>query len=91
MKTKESGQPREPVPVTAIFIACLKVSLYGIGGGGGLVWARRIAVEQQRWISEQDFADLSYRESGNPPRHIYLHFCVADQRHALNLRFAKDV
>ena len=58
MKTKESGQPREPVPVTAIFIACLKVSLYGIGGGGGLVWARRIAVEQQRWISEQDFADL---------------------------------
>ena len=36
----------------------LKVSLWGIGGGGGLVWARRIAVEQARWISEEDFADI---------------------------------
>jgi len=48
----------EPVALSALFIACLKISLYGIGGGGGLVWARRIAVEQQRWIGEQDFADI---------------------------------
>jgi chromate transporter len=48
----------EPVALSALFIACLKVSLYGIGGGGGLVWARRIAVEQQRWIDERDFADI---------------------------------
>jgi hypothetical protein len=33
----------EPVSLAALFIAFLKVSLYGIGGGGGLVWARRIA------------------------------------------------
>jgi chromate transport protein ChrA len=46
------------VTLPAIFIACLKVSLYGIGGGGGLVWARRIAVEQQHWISDQDFANI---------------------------------
>ena len=46
------------VTLPALFIACLKVSLYGIGGGGGLVWARRIAVEQHRWITEQDFADI---------------------------------
>src|SRR5215216_4125523 len=53
-----SEQHPEPVPLSSIFVACLKVSLYGIGGGGGLVWARRIAVEQQRWINEQDFADI---------------------------------
>ena len=46
------------VTLPALFIACLKISLYGIGGGGGLVWARRIAVEQQRWIGEPDFADI---------------------------------
>jgi chromate transporter len=46
------------VPLTELAIAFLKVALYGIGGGGGLVWARRIAVDQRRWISEQDFADI---------------------------------
>ena len=46
------------MPLSSIFIACLKVALYGVGGGGGLVWARRIAVEQQHWISDQDFADI---------------------------------
>jgi chromate transporter len=46
------------VPLGAMAIAFLKVSLYGVGGGGGLVWARRIAVEQRRWISEQEFADI---------------------------------
>src|SRR5216684_7057852 len=46
------------VPLAALAIAFLKVALYGIGGGGGLVWARRIAVDQRRWISEQDFADI---------------------------------
>ena len=53
----ETEHPLEPVPLSALFVACLKVSLYGIGGGG-LVWAHRIAVEQQRWIDEKDFADI---------------------------------
>src|SRR5713226_4985476 len=48
----------ERVPLGALSIAFLKVSLCGIGGGGGLVWARRIAVDQRRWISEQEFADI---------------------------------
>jgi chromate transporter len=48
----------ELVPLGALFIAFLKVSLYGVGGGGGLVWSRRIAVDQRRWITEQDFADI---------------------------------
>jgi chromate transporter len=57
----DQAQPAAPaarVTLPALFVACLKISLYGIGGGGGLVWARRIAVEQQRWISDHDFADI---------------------------------
>ena len=48
----------EPVTLTALFIGFLKVSLCGIGGGGGIVWARRIAVENRRWISDREFADI---------------------------------
>ena len=54
----EHGHARGPVPLGALFVAFLKVSLCGIGGGGGLVWARRIGVEQRRWITEGEFADI---------------------------------
>jgi chromate transporter len=53
---QEDPEPR--VPLAAIFWAMLTVSLCGLGGGGGIVWARRIGVEQRRWISDQDFADI---------------------------------
>jgi len=46
----------EQVALGALFIAFLKVSLCSFGGG--LVWARRITVEQRHWISEEDFADI---------------------------------
>jgi chromate transporter len=45
-----------PVTLRALFIAFLKVSLCGFGGG--LVWARRMVVDKQHWISEHEFADL---------------------------------
>jgi chromate transporter len=45
-----------PVSLSALFIAFLTVSLCGFGGG--LVWARRIAVEKRRWISDREFADI---------------------------------
>src|SRR5262247_2967696 len=48
----------EVVSLGALFAACLKISLFGVGGGGGLVWARRIGVEHRQWISEQEFADI---------------------------------
>ena len=48
----------QAVPLAASFTAFLAVSLYGVGGGGGIVWARRIAVEKRRWISDRDFADI---------------------------------
>jgi len=34
--------------LAALSIAFLKVSLYGIGGGGGLVCARRVAIDHNR-------------------------------------------
>jgi chromate transporter len=45
-----------PVSLRALFVAFFTVSLFGFGGG--LVWARRIAVDQRRWLSEADFADI---------------------------------
>jgi chromate transporter len=52
-------QELEPaVPLAALFTAFLAVSLCGVGGGGGIVWARRIAVENRRWVSDREFADI---------------------------------
>ena len=48
----------QTVPLTALFTAFLAVSLYGVGGGGGIVWARRVAVEKRRWLSDSEFADI---------------------------------
>ena len=46
------------VPLAALFTAFLAVSLCGIGGGGGIVWARRVAVEKRRWLTDSEFADI---------------------------------
>jgi chromate transporter len=46
----------ERVSLGALFLAFLKVSLCNFGGG--LVWARRIVVEQRRWICEEEFTDI---------------------------------
>jgi chromate transporter len=46
------------VSLAALFTAFLLVSLCGVGGGGGIVWARRIAVENRRWISDEEFAEI---------------------------------
>jgi len=43
------------VSLGALFAGFLKVSLCGFGGG--LVWARRIVVERQRWMDDQEFAE----------------------------------
>jgi chromate transporter len=44
------------VSLAALFIAFLRVALLGFGGG--LVWARRIVVEQRQWTSEEEFTDI---------------------------------
>src|SRR5215471_12524126 len=43
-------------PLGAIAKAFLTVSVFGFGGG--IVWARRIAVEQQGWLSDAEFLDI---------------------------------
>jgi chromate transporter len=56
----EMAQRRElgqAVPLAALFTGFLAVSLYGVGGGG-VVWARRIAVEKHRWLTDSEFADI---------------------------------
>jgi chromate transporter len=54
-QTIEIETPAGRVTLSKLFGAFLKVSLCGFGGG--LVWARRVVVEQTRWMSEQDFAE----------------------------------
>ena len=48
----------QSVPLTALFTAFLAVSLCGVGGGGGVVWARRVAVEKRRWLNDSEFGDI---------------------------------
>ena len=49
------SDPYRRVALGALFLAFLKVSLCGFGGG--LVWARRVVVEQRRWMDDQEFAE----------------------------------
>jgi chromate transporter len=51
----ETASAGARVRLSALFIGFLKVSLLGFGGG--LVWARRVVVERQRWMNEQEFAE----------------------------------
>jgi chromate transporter len=54
--TDIAQQPKPAVSLAALFTAFLTVSLCGFGGG--IVWARRIAVDRHRWITDKDFADI---------------------------------
>lgn len=54
-QTAETRSPDARVMLSALFMGFLKVSLCGFGGG--LVWARRIVVEQQQWMNEQEFTE----------------------------------
>src|ERR1700739_4236006 len=48
----------QTVRLGALFTAFLIIALCGVGGGSGIVWARRIAVENRRWIRDGEFADI---------------------------------
>lgn len=54
----ERQQLEQAVSLASLFTAFLAVSLCGIGGGGGVVWARRVAVEKRRWLTDSEFADI---------------------------------
>jgi chromate transporter len=51
----EASVPVERVALAALFAGFLKVSMLGFAGG--LVWARRIVVEQKAWMDDREFAD----------------------------------
>ena len=55
-QTVDQKRLEEHVTLAALFVGFLKVSLLGFGGG--LVWARRIAVEQRHWVDDQEFAEI---------------------------------
>jgi chromate transporter len=46
------------VRLRAIFAGFLIISLCSAGGGSGIIWARRIAVENRRWINDEQFGDI---------------------------------
>jgi chromate transporter len=51
----ECDRAGDLVTLVSLFSSFLKVSLCGFGGG--LVWARRVVVEQRQWMDEQQFAE----------------------------------
>src|SRR5215472_6520625 len=54
----ESKELEQAVPLAALFTAFLAVSLCGVGGGGGIIWAHRVTVEKRRWLTDSEFADV---------------------------------
>src|ERR1700739_1962710 len=54
-KSAPHSHPVRRVGLGALFFAFLKVSLCGFGGG--LIWARRVVVEQRQWMDDQEFAE----------------------------------
>jgi chromate transporter len=56
MSTALSLQQPIRAPLGVIAKAFLTVSVFGFGGG--IVWARRIAVEQRGWLSDAEFLDI---------------------------------
>jgi chromate transporter len=55
LDTADTPNQRPQVTLAALFLAVLKVSLFGFGSG--LIWARRVVVEQRHWMTEQEFAE----------------------------------
>ena len=49
---------QQGVGLGALFTAFLIVSLCAVGGGSGIVLARRTTVENRRWLSDGEFADI---------------------------------
>ena len=62
-------------PLGAIAKAFLTVSVFGFGGG--IVWARRMAVEQRGWLSDAEFLDIvSLRQFLPGPNIIGIAVCT---------------
>jgi chromate transporter len=81
--TVEPPKPRLSVPLGALFLDFLKVSLLGFGGG--ILWAHRITVEQRRWLTEAEFADIiSYCQFMPGPNIVGIAVCVGAKLRGLH-------
>ncbi len=49
-----TGRPRPSV--SALFFTYLRIGLIGFGGVNA--WARRVLVEERRWVTEQEYAEV---------------------------------
>jgi chromate transporter len=66
---------RRPTTLGALFLAFLKISMYGFGGP--IVWARRILIEERHWLSDSEFADiLSFCQFLPGPNVLSLTVCI---------------
>ena len=54
MNQTEAGEPR--VSSRELFFAFGRLTLHSFGGA--LFWSRRMMVEQRRWLTDQEFAEL---------------------------------
>ena len=55
---KQAEKVVQAADLRALFTTFLTISLCGVGGGAGIVWARRIVVENRRWVTEGEFTDI---------------------------------
>jgi chromate transporter len=55
-ETPHAAADVRPPTRATLFLAFLKMGLLGFGGV--LPWARRVLVEERRWLSEREFAEL---------------------------------
>src|SRR5690348_12916640 len=79
LRRPKSRGSADRVPLRALFIGFLKVSLCGFGGG--LVWARRVVVEQRRWMDDREFAEtLTLCQLMPGPNIIGIAVCVGAKR-----------
>jgi len=52
----EAPPPTVTPTRAALFLGYLKIGLFGFGGVGA--WARRVIVEERRWLTERDYAEI---------------------------------
>ncbi len=50
------SDPAKPPTIAALFLGFFTIGMFGFGGV--LPWARRLVVEQRRWLSAAEFTDM---------------------------------
>lgn len=75
----ETGQPPK-IGALDIFLAFAQISISGFGGV--LFWARRVLVEQRRWLSDREFVDLLALGQLLPGPNVFNVAIMIGDRHA---------